>query len=78
MCREALSITGVIYIVKVTIQLGDDTRETLATLSRAYQGLEHLSDQSSSQSSDVADVLDVLNCCLTGTIEALAQPTNLE
>lgn len=78
MCREALSITGVIYIVKVTIQLGDDARETLCTLSRAYQGLEHLSDQSSSQSSDVADVLDVLNCCLTGAVEALAQPTNLE
>lgn len=66
--------------MKVTIQLGEDARETLTTLSRAYQGLEHLSDstQASAQQSDVANVLDVLNCCLAGTVETLAPPNHLE
>jgi hypothetical protein len=61
--------------MKVTIQLGEDARETLSTLSRAYQGLENLSDptnqQATAQNSDIAYVLDVLNSCLAGAVEAL-------
>ncbi len=57
--------------MKVMVQLGGDARETLATLSRAYQGLENLSDQAETHGSDVANVLDVLNSCLAGAVEAL-------
>lgn len=50
--------------MKLEIDLGDDHRENLSALQRAYVGLEQLVYDSKASQEDIYAVLHILNRCL--------------